>query len=200
VPWLRGPRPADQTDDAIRRHYEAFFAGARIAYVSPVLPPHVDRVLHGLQVAIIDRDGTSVLATVGGRRGSAGQLQHLEFLIAARDPEGSIEYPAMLAYYHAVERLDVGHMLPMGQPLVPGSNLRYWLISLPYPWGPQLERLTVKGREIRVLWAIPITLEERLYRIQHGLDALEQRFEEQDLNYIEPLRPSLVAADEVTPE
>ena len=41
-------------------------------------------------------------------------------------------------------------------------------------------------------WVIPITGEERAYAAEHGLEALEQRFEEAGLEYWDPHRGSVI--------
>lgn len=69
----------------------------------------------------------------------------------------------------------------------------YGLISLPYLDGPRLENHQTKSGLIRFLWLIPITIQERDYKKQNGLEALEQKFEQEHLNYINPYRKSVVA-------
>jgi hypothetical protein len=54
----------------------------------------------------------------------------------------------MVAYYHATSgdyRLDHGHTVPIGRPWIRGSSCDHLLLSLPYPWGPELETCTVRG-------------------------------------------------------
>jgi hypothetical protein len=43
-----------------------------------------------------------------------------------------------------------------------------------------------------VLWLLPITAEERAYKIEAGLEALEQKFETTSFDYTDPLRASVV--------
>lgn len=45
---------------------------------------------------------------------------------------------------------------------------------------------------MRFLWLIPITLAELRFKKEHGVSALEQRFEEAQFNYLDPLRDSVV--------
>ena len=42
-------------------------------------------------------------------------------------------------------------------------------------------------------WLIPITANERDYKKEYGVEALETLFEENSLDYLNPLRASLVA-------
>lgn len=69
----------------------------------------------------------------------------------------------------------------------------YGLISLPYLNGSCFENHQTKSGRIRFLWLIPITIQERDYKKQNGLEALEQKFEQGHLNYINPYRKSVVA-------
>ena len=49
-----------------------------------------------------------------------------------------------------------------------------------------------KSRNIQFLWIIPITLNEKNYKKQMGLEALEQKFDEINLNYLNPFRKSVI--------
>jgi hypothetical protein len=42
-------------------------------------------------------------------------------------------------YYHRPGRLGLGHTLPIGEPWLPESACDHWLVSLPYPFGPDLQ-------------------------------------------------------------
>jgi hypothetical protein len=101
----------------------------------------------------------------------------------------------MVAYYHAgppENRLGVGQLLPIGGGWVEGSTLDSILVTLPYLWGPKLEHCELPDRHIQVLWAFPITTEEHRFARDHGVDALEARFEEAEVNYLNPNRQSVV--------
>lgn len=122
----------------------------------------------------------------------------LEFVIATsgRDEQQVADLLAMIAYYHATPdptfRLDVGHTLGIGTPWLPGSACEDLLVSLPYPFGPELERCSWEGGHARILWLLPITAAERQYSREHGVDALEQRFDEAAIEFWDPERPSAV--------
>jgi len=94
----------------------------------------------------------------------------------------------MTGWYHVDRGLDVGHTLPIGEPWKKDSPLDYFLVSLPYLFGPDLENMVISGMDARMLWLIPITESEKLFRHQRGLDALEQRFEDAGLRYYDPFR------------
>ena len=101
----------------------------------------------------------------------------------------------MLAYYDAspaANRLDHGHTVPIGQGWVDGSPLDQVLISLPYPWGPELEHCEVGKRLVRVLWALPIYEVERQFKVSEGLEAFEQRLEAAAIDPLDMHRPPVV--------
>ncbi|MFI1994451.1 suppressor of fused domain protein [Actinoplanes sp. NPDC020271] len=122
----------------------------------------------------------------------------LEFVLAAptSDDEIHVETLTMIAYYHATGgdyALDHGHTVPIGRPWLPGSPCDHLLVSLPYPWGPELEHCDVPGGHARVLWLLPITGAEKRFRHSDGLEALEQRFEAAGIIPTDPYREAVVA-------
>jgi hypothetical protein len=120
----------------------------------------------------------------------------LEFVLAADTASGHhVELLAMLAHYHAgpaSQRLDHGHTVPIGKPWVPGSACTHALIALPYAYGPELETCNWPHGHIRILAVQPITGPEHQLKVDHGLEALEQRLEDAGANFTNPLRASVV--------
>ena len=103
----------------------------------------------------------------------------------------------MAAHYHCNPeddsyRLDHGHTVPIGEPWLPGSACDHLLVSLPYPFGPELEMCHWDGGHARLLWLLPITEAERDFMGDRGLEALEQRFDDAAIRYWEADRPSVV--------
>lgn len=97
------------------------------------------------------------------------------------------------AHFHRTgERLGWSHTVNFGTPWLPGSLCDHGLIALPFLDGPRLERARILGHDVRVLWLIPITREERDYKIKHGLEPLEQAFERAGLDYRNPHRAGVV--------
>lgn len=133
-------------------------------------------------------------ATVGmALTPEAGASHGLELhLFAPSETDDHVELLTAVAHYHAAVRsLGWGHTVDFGRPWYPGSQCGYGLISLPYLDGPKLEWLPVDDWTVRCLWLVPITGPERNYKREQGLEALERVFE-QDFNYLDPERPSLV--------
>jgi Suppressor of fused protein (SUFU) len=98
----------------------------------------------------------------------------------------------MAARYHRTEGLGPGHTLPIGEPWLPGATCDFLLVSLPYPWGPELEVGSEAEAGVHILWLLPITTDERTYKSEHGQEALEALFDKKKLQYWSLRRPSLV--------
>jgi hypothetical protein len=109
--------------------------------------------------------------------------------------QAHVDLLAAVCHYHRTGcRLGLGHTVNFGIPWLDGSECEYALISLPYLDGPVLEWQTssTPGRAGRFLWLLPITLAEREYKMSFGLEALEQRFDEVEVDYLNPSRQSVV--------
>jgi Suppressor of fused protein (SUFU) len=58
--------------------------------------------------------------------------------------------------------------------------------------GPEFEMCHWERGHARILWLLPITESERDFRGEHGLEALEQRFDDASLHYWDPQRAAVV--------
>ena len=104
-----------------------------------------------------------------------------------------IELLTVIAHYHVTGgNLGWGHTVNFGCSWYPASTQRYGLLSLPYLDGPVLEKCQIDSKMIQFLWLLPITEAERNYKKHKVLEALEQKFEENQLNYLDPFRESVV--------
>lgn len=121
-------------------------------------------------------------------------IRHEFFLIAPTEEPRHVEILTMLVNFHADERyrLDLGSVVNLGDPWLPGSKSDHLLISLPYTYGPDLEWLQLREVCVRFLWALPITAREAAFIELNGVDALEQKFDAVELDYINPVRSSTV--------
>jgi len=114
-------------------------------------------------------------------------------LFSPSENEDHVELLAAVTHYHLTEaRLGVGHTVNFGRGWYPGSKCSYGLISLPYLDGPAVEWMNGRTCTVRFLWLVPITGTERNYKMESGLEALEQRLEEADFSYVDPSRSSVV--------
>ncbi|MEU3459277.1 suppressor of fused domain protein [Streptomyces sp. NPDC006733] len=117
------------------------------------------------------------------------------FLAAPRDDRLHRESVTMTAYYHcgpAHQRLDVGHTIPIGRPWLDDSGCDHYLVSRPYPYGPDFEICRwAHDAHARLLWLLPITAAEKDHRREQGLESLEARFDEHAINPVDPQRASV---------
>lgn len=115
------------------------------------------------------------------------------FILSPVESTLHVETLAMLSYFH----LDRGFLTPgttvsIGRPWLEESSCDHLLISLPYPYGPELEKMHTSEGIVRILWALPITAREAAFAELKGVEALETLFDRQQLNYLSPKRPSVV--------
>lgn len=139
------------------------------------------------------RDGRRFItyATRGMSTGADGAIElHLFSQIETDD---HAELLTAIAHFHRSTSLDLGHTVNFGRPWLPDSKCSYGLISLPYLDGPTLEYFQDSDTTVtRCYWLIPITQSERAYKMSHGQEALERRFEESRFEYWRPDRRSVV--------
>ncbi|MCX4750544.1 suppressor of fused domain protein [Kitasatospora sp. NBC_01287] len=117
----------------------------------------------------------------------------LEFaLTAPAGDESFVDLLAKIAYYHAGHHLDLEHSMPIGEPWIPGSSCDHLLASLSYLHGPDLEHCPLPNGRARILWTLPVTAAEVAFRREHGHEALEQLFDEHEIDPTDPKRASVV--------
>lgn len=116
------------------------------------------------------------------------------FVYSPRQDDALVELLTVTASYHRnVLPLNLNHTVNIGQPWLDDSKCDHGFISLPYLDGEQLEILDVGERIINCYWFIPITEKERDYKIESGVEELEQLFEAKQLDYLNPNRKELLA-------
>src|SRR5262245_3466594 len=140
----------------IRGHLRRFFAGHECEEHAWSLGPAA-RDLPRLRIAEFAPGPKSelwVYASIGAWE--ARCHPRLEFLLASRDQYfNHIELVTMTAWYHGDLGLGLGHTFPIGKPWMPGSACESMLVTLPYPFGPDLEIYECPGVSLRVLWLLP---------------------------------------------
>jgi len=183
---------ADQYLDAIVKHYSD-------AWSKPIDQLRWDRgpmqdLPSGFRVLVLQHSPEMVAyATLG--MSPPGDDERLELhLLTRTSPRVRLELVellTMVAHYHRTgRRLGLGHTVNFGRPWLEGSQCTRGLVSLPYLDGPALE--WHEAPSIRFLWLIPITEAELQFKKQRGLEALEDRFERQQFDYLDPARASVV--------
>ncbi len=112
------------------------------------------------------------------------------YLISPRQAVEHLELFYAIAHYHMTgEALDTGHTVNFGRPWMPRSTCEYGLLSV---LNGEIDWAEIEGKNVHFLWLIPITLEERDFKIEFGLDALDERFADADVDCANPSRESAV--------
>jgi hypothetical protein len=190
---------ADRTSAALEAHVRDFFRARSVTTRrwSNAIPGRVSDRFRVLEVEPDRPNGDWIYISIGNWENVHVDRCSLEFiLIAPHRSERQVELLTMASYYDRTEHLDLGHVFGLGEPWLPGSTLDAMLVSLPYPFGPKLEDAWVGKKHVRFLWLLPITHAERRYRMERGLEALEARFEANNIDYSRPDRASVVAGPE----
>jgi Suppressor of fused protein (SUFU) len=181
----------------VGRHVTRHFRGHPVFAVD--VPAHVLDRVPGLQILEVGggpRTGLTTYVTLGCWEAVQAGGEGVEFVLSAREPD--IAHAATLASVAArhcstpQQRLDRGSVVPLGKPWTPGSTCDRLLVTLPYPYGPDFEWCRWRRNSARLLWLMPITPEEAAYVAEYGVDALERRFEESQVHFADPERPSVV--------
>ena len=179
-------------------HLASFFAGHPIRHREWPSGPSRTRVpnLDVYEIGPGPRLNLWTYVTSGCWEATAYNELGLEFVLTTTDPNSRhVEIMTMVAYYHAGpqgQRLDHGHTLPIGEPWTRQSLCTYLLVGTPYAYGSQLEICSWPGGHARILALQPITTAERDFKVEHGLEVLEQRLEDTKTAYADPDRPSVV--------
>jgi len=103
-----------------------------------------------------------------------------------------VELLVVTAHYHRTAiSLNLWHTVNFGRPWLDASSCNHGLVSLPYLDGPVLEDLREDSALIKFYWLIPVTASEVRFKCEEGVQALEQRLEGTNFNYLDPQRESV---------
>lgn len=179
----------------LNTHVRQFFVGHQIEELTfdrgPIL--NIQPNFKALCISPGPKVGLWVYISMGAWELNQEKSGCLEFmLLSPQENMRCVELLAMSVYYHHTRGLGIGHTCPIGEPWLEPSTCDHYLISLPYTFGPQLELCPIGEEHIHLCWLLPITKQEREYKIENGLDALETKFEEKGLQYWRIDRPSVV--------
>ncbi|WP_051814015.1 suppressor of fused domain protein [Kitasatospora sp. MBT63] len=186
----------EQAIAAVELHVRNFFAGHEIQAHDYDLGPGRREAVPGLRIIAASpgpRGNCWTYLTAGCWSAVQKHGHGLEFaLTAPAGDESFVDLLAKIAYYHAGHHLDLEHSMPIGEPWIPGSSCDHLLVSLPYLHGPDLEHCPLPTGHARILWTLPVTADEITFRREHGHEALEQLFDEHEIDPVDPKRPSVV--------
>jgi len=187
--------PCDDVCGALEEHVRRYFDGHAVEPFTWDAGPirQTNPHFRALRVAPKSPQGLWTYVSIGGWAATAEGNQGLEFVLTVPfETPRAVELLAMTVYYQRGGHLGLGHTFPVGEPWLPGSNCDNVLVSLPYPFGPDLQRCHVGDRHVDFLWLLPITEEERAFKVAHGQEALEARFDQIALRYWELGRASAI--------
>jgi hypothetical protein len=197
LPELVGELP-DPADRALLAHLRTFFAGHRVDVLTGPPGPLDHRIegFHLVRIAPGPRLPLWTFASLGCWRATQEDGHGIELLLAGRSDDPRLaELVGISAYFHAgptAQRLDIGRTLDIGEPWFPGSGCDHLLVSVPYPYGPDLEIAELPDGHARLLWLLPITEAEARHLHEHGLESLERALEEAAVDIVDPNRASAV--------
>jgi hypothetical protein len=191
---MRDRKRMASRNETVLNHYQSFFRGHNhdlctweSGPIKELVPSfQVFRAAPGPQINLW------TYASIGASSLWQEDSGLLEFIVHSPvESPRLVETLAMIAHYHVNHNLGNGHTLPIGEPWLENSECDHWLISKPYPLGPELEICNLEDTHIHVLWLLPITESEKNYKMEHGLEALEQVFEEKGLEFWDIQRSSI---------
>jgi hypothetical protein len=180
-----------ESREATEQHVLRFFAGHAVESKQWLAGPGRQALPHlrVLEIAPGPKLDKWIYVTTGAAEPG---LRTLEFLAIGDQPRDTyVELLTMVAFYAIEHRLGWGHTIPIGRPLVEGSACEYTYLSLPYLFGPDLEVVPLDEGKHQILWLFPITESEKRLLLREGVDALEDRFESQSVEYWSPFRKAV---------
>jgi hypothetical protein len=178
----------------LRQHFEGYFGltGKLLTLgKGPVEKLHPDFYI--LEFPPNKRHDMFCYCTVG-MSADRGDEMRIELVVYA--PRSSMSLVELLTYCASYHRnnlpLNVHHTINIGQPWLDKSKCDHAFISVPYLDGEELEMFNVEGKDVHCYWLIPITEQERDYKLEYGCEALEQLFEDTRFDYLNPDRSCIV--------
>lgn len=176
-------------------HVREFFTGHEVTLHHWTLGP-LPKIMPDFRVLCVSpgpRSNFWTYLSLGASSIRHDESDATEFFVMSPSEENrNIELITMITWYHKEARLGLGHTLPIGEPWLEGSRCNHFLISTPYPFGPDFEHFHRPNLSVRFLWLLPITQSEREFKKTHGLEALEIEFEAHEMAFWNPLRDPVV--------
>jgi hypothetical protein len=178
----------------LRQHYENYFgiSGQRLTWKKGSKEKlHSD--FYVLEFKPNDRHNFWIYCSVGMSLDRSDDNLIEIFILSPRQDLGQVELITVCASYHRNDLpLNIHHTINIGRSWLDNSKCDHCFISLPYLDGEQLELFNLNNKDHHCYWLIPITEKERDYKIENGCEALEQLFEDGQLDYAEPNRKCLL--------
>lgn len=184
----------------LAQHYQQYFG---VEGTKSILDKGPREKLHPdfyvLEIPPNKRHGVFIYCTVGMSADRTDDNLIELFVFSPKSDSKLVELLTYCASYHRTSRpMNIHHTVNVGQPWLDSSICDHAFISLPYLDGNNLGIFGFEGNEIYCYWLIPITKAERDYKVENGCEALEQLFEEKELDYINPERKCLLSGEKTT--
>jgi hypothetical protein len=184
----------DKYSDNLRKHYEHFYGvkGNRLTLdKGPTWKLHPD--FYVLEFGNNKRHNMFVYCTVGMSLDRSDENLIELIIYSPRQDNSLVELLTVHASHHRnSEPFNIHHTSNIGRSWLDNSKCNHAFISLPYLDGEELEIYKFNEKVIHCYWLIPITEKERDYHIKNGCEALEQLFEDNQIDYLNPDRPCLI--------
>lgn len=181
---------------ALQRHYEKCFGSPGVlANFERALGYEFEKAFSVWRFEVLKgAEPYIAFATIGLSHINPSSLIELHLLgHALRDDQPILEaLYAVGRYVETGEKINRGHIVNFGRPYLPGSRCCFGLVSRPYPIGPDLELFRIRSKQVSCFWLLPITNAEREFALEHGLEALEQKFDDAELDFLNAKRESVV--------
>lgn len=186
-----------QINSILESHLKNFFEDSQIIFFqSHQEVPETLKILSNLRIMrIIPKEKDWVIYTsIGAWEFSNSQTEALEFvLIMPFETPRAVEILTMVVNYHRLEKLGFGHTFPIGESWLEDSECDHFLVSLPYPFGQKFEICHISEKlHVRFAWLLPITKFEKDFAVSHSWEELEEKFEKEETDYINPKRKSII--------
>ena len=185
----------DDVCGALEEHVRRIFSTGTVDVLPPPPGPinTVNPHFRVLRVTPKARRGLWLYISNGGWAATENLPQGLEFVIVTPfATPTAVDLLTMTVFYNDGGRLALGQTVSVGMPWLPGSQCNYLLLSRPYPLGPDFQASDIGDRHVDYLWLLPITEAERNFKVEHGIEALEERFDSVGLRYGDVKRSSVV--------
>lgn len=186
-----------QVATILESHLRSFFLGREMTFESwGVGRAETLKVLSHVRIARFEpKEGDEwCYSSIGAWEFSSNRNEALEFVILSPyKTSRMVELLTMAVNYHRTEKLGFGHVFPIGEGWLEGSECDHFMVSLPYPFGPRFEICHVEKKfHIRFAWLLPITKAEKDFATTQSQEELEKKFETVGLEYTNLKRKSAV--------
>ncbi|MEV7395447.1 suppressor of fused domain protein [Streptomyces sp. NPDC091215] len=160
----------------------------------------IELTIPGLRVRCVEPSEPSepwIYVSLGAS--AAGEGFHEFALLSPFSFPRHVETVTMVADWQAAGRnADVGALLRIGWPWIQGSESDQLLVSDFYAYPPEFGTFQDGGKEISILWLVPVHANEAAYVRRRSQEALEDRFERNDVNLLDPRRGSVLGMSEIS--